>query len=180
MKTLEAIEEYKWLRRLGVSDEDARRALRLARRSTIVRLGKDEAIVAVPSQRLGRIPAEKIVSHRDLLSILAGRESRIVATTIGELPEEQQIYMVKITANGAECSCPATRLAGDPLCIHKLAAAIILYQRGREDLLKWLPRAIEEKRKWRETRKHKETSKRRAKATHTTGLLTLGAATSSN
>ncbi|BEP18707.1 hypothetical protein PYJP_20590 [Pyrofollis japonicus] len=156
MQALEATKEYQWLRRLGVSDEDARRALRLARRSVVVRLEKGEAVVAVPSQRLGALPAEKIVSHRDLLAILKGEEPRITATVTGKLPEEQQIYLVKVTPEGATCNCPATRLAGDPLCIHKLAAAVVLYRRGREDLLKWLPKALEAKKKWRELRKVRE------------------------
>jgi len=53
--------------------------------------------------------------------------------------------MVHVKQSGAECSCPASRLAGDPLCMHRLAAAIVLHQRGRLDLLKWLPAAVNEK-----------------------------------
>ena len=156
---LQALREYKWLRRLGVSDEDILRALRLARRSALVRLGRDEAVVAVPSQRLGSVSPERTVTHRDLAQLITGREARITTTRVGRLPEDQQLYMVRVRRNGAECQCPATRLAGDPLCVHKLAAAIVLYRRGRLDLLEWLPRAIEEKKRWRATRR-RETRER--------------------
>lgn len=157
MQALRASKEYKWLRELGVSDEDARRALRLARRATLVRLGEDEAVIAVPSQRLGSLSPERIVSHRDLEALLKGKETRITTAKIGKLPEEQQVYLVHVTRDGASCQCPATRLAGDLLCIHKLAAAVVLYQRGRLDLLEWLPGAIRAKKERRAKRRARKT-----------------------
>ncbi len=157
MQALRAGKEYKWLRELGVSDEDARRALRLARRATLVRLGEDEAVIAVPSQRLGSLSPERIVSHRDLEALLKGKETRITTAKIGKLPGEQQVYLVHVTRDGASCQCPATRLAGDPLCIHKLAAAVVLYQRGRLDLLEWLPGVIRAKKEWRAKRRARKT-----------------------
>ena len=157
MQVLRASKEYQWLRELGVSDEDARRALRLARRATLVKLGEDEAVVAVPSQRLGSLSPERVVSHRDLEALLRGEETRITTAKVGRLPEEQQVYLVRVTRGGATCQCPATRLAGDPLCIHKLAAAVVLYQRGRLDLLEWLPGAIKAKKEWKAKRRTRKT-----------------------
>jgi len=157
---LKAAREYRWLRSLGVGERDVLRALRLASRSTLVR-ANDEAVVAVPSQRLGRLPRERVVSHSDLLALLAGAGYRVVATRVGRLPEGQQVYMVHVKRGGAVCSCPASRLAGDPLCVHRLAAAIVLYQRGRLDLLEWLPAAVGEKKKWRRTRRIKMSRSRR-------------------
>ncbi|KSW11562.1 hypothetical protein CF15_01625 [Pyrodictium occultum] len=148
MAVLRASREYTWLRRLGVEDRDIIRALRLARRSTLVSINR-EAVVAVPSQRLGLLPRERLVSHTDLLELLRGGGHRVTAARVGRLPEEQQLYLVRVTPSGASCSCPATRLAGDPLCIHKLAAAVLLYRRGRLDLLGWLPGAVERKKRWR-------------------------------
>ena len=157
MQVLRTSKEYKWLRELGVSDEDARRALRLARRATLVKLGEDEAIVAVPSQRLGSLSPERVVSHRDLEALLRGEETRITTAKVGKLPEKQQVYLVHVTRGRATCQCPATRLAGDPLCIHKLAAAVVLYQHGRLDLLGWLPGAVKAKREWKARRRARKT-----------------------
>jgi hypothetical protein len=74
---------------------------------------------------------------------------------VGELHEDQQAYTVKVTREGATCTCPITRLAHAPLCVHKLAAAVLLYEHSRRDLLAWLPKAVKEylewRRKWRQT-----------------------------
>jgi len=145
-------EAARWLLRLGAPPGDVARAARLARRATVVRLEKDEAVVAVPSQRLGAVPPERPVAHRDLAAILEGGEPRIAEAVVGRLPEEQQVYMVRVTPRGAACGCPATRLGGDPLCVHKMAAAMKLYTLGRLDLLAWLPEAVREKRSWRQRR----------------------------
>ena len=152
MSSLSPLEAYRWLRRLGVSDRDALRALRLARRSVVARLNRDQAVVLVPSQRLGVLSRERTVAHVDLAELLRGGY-RVTEARVGRLPEEQQVYPVRVTPRGAECPCPASRLAGDPLCIHKLAAAVKLYALGRSDLLAWLPRAVEEKRRWARLRR---------------------------
>lgn len=148
---LRASPEYRWLRRLGVEERDIIRAMRLARRTALVR-SNDEAVVAVPSQRLGRLPRERLVSHSDLLALLQGAGHRVTVARVGRLPEEQQVYMVRVARGGAWCGCPATRLAGDPLCVHRLAAAVALYRRGRLDLLEWLPAAVAAKKRWRRAR----------------------------
>jgi len=147
VSNLSPLEAYRWLRRLGVSDRDALRALRLSKRSVVARLNRDQAVVLVPSQRLGMLPREKTVAHVDLAELLRGGYA-VTEARVGKLPEEQQVYPVKVTPRGADCPCPATRLAGDPLCVHKLAAAVKLYTLGRKDLLAWLPAAVEEKKRW--------------------------------
>jgi hypothetical protein len=136
-----------WLRRLGVRDWDALRALRLARRAVVARLGPREAVVVVPSQRLGVLPPRRPVAHVDLGALLRGGYGVSVAEA-GRLPREEQWYPVRVTPEGAVCPCPASRLAGDPLCVHKLAAAVKLYTLGRLDLLAWVPDAVEEKKRW--------------------------------
>ncbi len=149
-------EAARWLIRLGAPPGDVARAARLARKATVVRIGEGEAVVAVPSQRLGMLPPERPVAHRDLLSLLAGEPPRVAEARVGRLPEEQQVYMVHVTPRGADCGCPASRLGGDPLCVHKMAAAMKLYTLGRLDLLAWLPRALREKARWRQRRQRRE------------------------
>ncbi len=139
---------YRWLRSLGLRDWDIARALRLAKKSALARIGPHEAVVIVPSQRLGSLPREKTVAHEDLAAILRGTHA-LTQARVGKLPPEQQLYPVHVTPQAADCPCPATRLGGDPLCVHKLAAAVKLYLLGRDDLLAWLPKAAEEKRKGR-------------------------------
>jgi hypothetical protein len=147
---LKAREVYKWLLEQGVPEDMARRALRLASRASIVRIGDDEAIVIVPSQRLGRMVPAHAVSHVDLAALVAGDQPRPRVTVVGELPEDQQFYSVHVRRDGASCQCPLTRLAGAPLCVHRVAAAVLLYEKGRRDLLAWLPKAAMEYRAWRE------------------------------
>ena len=138
-----------WLHKLGVRDEDIWRALRLARRTTILSLGPDEAVLIVPSQRLHRLTRRHLETLLDLASLLQGETLRTTSVEVGELPPEQQLYRVHVTRRGASCTCPATILGGAPLCIHRLAAAAKLYETGREDLLQWLPGAVRDWYQWR-------------------------------
>ena len=137
----------RWLLSLGAPEGEILRALRLARRAALARLGPRSAVVIVPSQRLGLLPPRRPVAHEDLAALLRGGHALTTAEA-GRLPVEEQRYPVHVTPQGASCPCPASRLAGDPLCVHRLAAAVKLYTIGRDDLLSWLPAAIEEKRKW--------------------------------
>lgn len=133
---------YRWLRSLGLRDSDIARVVRLARRSTIVRAEKEAAVVAVPSQRLLVYHKERIVEHVDLAALLRGGEYRTTLTRVGGLPVDQQVYLVRVSLDGAYCSCPATVLGHAPLCSHRLAAAVKLYEAGRRDLLSWLTRRL--------------------------------------
>jgi len=141
------VEAARWLMGLGVPERDVVRALRLARRATVVQAGPRWAVVVVPSQRLGALPPRRPVAHEDLAALLRGGHAVTVAEA-GRLPAEEQRYPVRVTPEGAACPCPASRLGGDPLCVHKLAAAAKLYLLGRDDLLGWLPGAVEEKKRW--------------------------------
>ncbi|ABM81300.1 hypothetical protein [Hyperthermus butylicus] len=145
---LGGVEVYKWLRSQGVPEDLARRALRLAQKATMARLAEDEAVVLVPSQRLHQQNPVHSATHWDLLDIVEGRQPRHVDISVGRLPEDQQVYTVKITREDATCQCPLTRLAGAPLCVHRLAAAVLLYERGRADLLAWLPEAAKRYSEW--------------------------------
>ena len=137
---------YEWLRSLGLRDSDIVRVVRLAAKSTIVRIGDEEAVVAVPSQRLIIYHREKIVEHIDLASLLSGRKYETTLTRVGDLPTSQQTYLVQIAQGRAYCQCPATVLGHAPLCSHRLAAAVKLYEAGRGDLLGWLTKKLV--RKW--------------------------------
>ncbi len=130
---------YRWLRKLGFRDEIVLRALRLAKRSIVASMSSGWAVVIVPSQRLGKLSRERIVSHTDLYWLLTGRGYRVSSVRVGKLPVSQQFYMVRVTKRGAWCPCPLSRYSAR-ICVHKLAAAIVLYQRGRRDLLTWLER----------------------------------------
>lgn len=138
-----------WLHRLGVRDEDIQRALRLARRATILSIGPHEAVLIVPSQRLHRLTRRHLETLLDLASLLQGETPRTTSIEVGELPPEQQLYRVKVTRRSASCTCPATILGRAPLCIHRLAAAAKLYEMGRTDLLEWLPGAVRDWYQWR-------------------------------
>jgi hypothetical protein len=145
----EPLEAYRWLLSLGLPEELARRAVRLARRASLVRVREDSAVVVVPSQRRERLQPAHAVSHMDLQALLKGEQVRQTVTVVGELPEDQQAYTVKVTREGATCTCPISRLAHAPLCVHRLAAAVLLYEQGRRDLLAWLPKAVKEYLEWR-------------------------------
>jgi hypothetical protein len=145
----EPLEAYRWLLALGIPEDLARRAVRLARRATLVKLEKDYAIVVVPSQRREKLKPAHAVSHVDLEALLKGEQVKQTVTVVGELPEDQQAYTVKVTREGATCTCPITRLAHAPLCVHRLAAAVLLYEHGRYDLLAWLPKAVKDYLEWR-------------------------------
>ncbi|MET1101732.1 MAG: hypothetical protein ABWW69_04565 [Pyrodictiaceae archaeon] len=149
------LEAYRWLLSLGVPEELARRAVRLARRASVVRMEEDYAIIIVPSQRRERLRPEHVVSHVDLEALLKGERMRHTVAVVGELPEDQQAYAVKVTREGASCTCPVTRLAHAPLCVHRLAAVVLLYRHDRRSLLAWLPKAVRDYlewwRRWRQT-----------------------------
>ena len=151
-------EAVRWLQRQGVPAGDALRAARLAKKSVVVKLSRGEAVVAVPSQRLGVVPREKTVSHLDLEALLRGGEARTVEARVGRLPAEQQVYLVRVTPGGAECPCPASRLGGDPFCVHRQAAALKLYTLGRLDLLGWVPEAARRREEWRRSRRRRQAS----------------------
>ena len=123
--------------KLGIREADVIRALRLAKKAQIIHISNKQAIVLVPSQRLHTIPREKVVPTADLYSLLQGHY-RIRSVKVGKLPADQQWYRVVIQREKAECTCPDTIYNRNPLCIHKLAAAILLYLRRRNDLLHWL------------------------------------------
>ena len=154
---------YMWLRMHGVPEDLARRALRLAQKAIIARLARDEATVLVPSQRLHSQHPVHRATHWDLLDIVEGRQPRHVDISVGKLPEDQQFYTIKITREGATCQCPLTRLAGAPLCVHRLAAAALLYEKNRMDLLEWLPEAAKRYTEWLLKRKR---GRRTARPTH--------------
>ncbi len=144
----EPLEVYRWLVGQGVPGDLARRGLRLARRAVIVRLEADRAEIIVPSQRRGVLEPVHAVSHLDLAALLKGSEVRQTVVAVGELPEDQQAYKVLVGRDGATCTCPISRLANAPLCVHRVAAAAVLYERGRLDLLQWLPEAARRYREW--------------------------------
>lgn len=142
-------ELFEWLLKMGVSERDALRVLKLSKRATVLRLNKREAVIAVPSQRLWKLPRAHTISHMDLLDILEGRMPRHREVVVGRLPEDQQVYVVYVRRDRATCTCPATRLGKAPLCTHRLAAAAKLYSVNRLDLLAWLPSSIRAWYKWR-------------------------------
>ncbi len=154
---------FRMLEALGVEDDKARRALMLAERSIIVVDEPRRVVVAVPSQRRGKLPPARRVSHVDLGSLLRG-EYRLREAEAGRLPEEEQVYMVEVSPGGARCGCPDTIYNKDPLCVHKLAAAVViadrLEPRRAAELLSWLPRTALRYRIWRRRRALRKRSMR--------------------
>lgn len=122
---------------LGVRVANIVRALKLARKTQVVRVADNEIVVLVPSQRLYSMPREKIVSTVDLYSLLQGHYM-IKSVKVGKLPTSQQWYRVVIQQGKIECPCPDTIYNRNPLCVHKLAAIISAYLHKRYDILHWL------------------------------------------
>ncbi len=164
---------FRMLEALRVGDDRARRALLLAEKAVIVVDEPRRLVIAVPSQRRGVMPPRRKTSHIDLESLLRGKYSLREAET-GKLAEEQQVYMVEVTPSGASCSCPDTVYNHDPLCIHKLAAAVVIADRlephRAAELLSWLPRAALRYRVWRRRRALRRTRKPEARGHERTSL----------
>lgn len=118
----------KYLRKKGIENGRIYRGYRLAKKSQIIYVDRDNGVVKVlvPSQRLGKIRPVKLMPHTDIVALAKGIYKHTLAE-VGELPINQQYYIVEITPSYMKCSCPDTIYNKSPLCIHKIAAITRAY-----------------------------------------------------